>query len=105
MTYPKEELKKRIYQRLIDRLEKEDMIDEVKGLHKQGLSWERLESFGLEYKFIAQYLQDKIEYDEMVDKIYVASCQYAKRQLTWLKRWERQGADIRWIKNLGNVSG
>jgi tRNA-2-methylthio-N6-dimethylallyladenosine synthase len=99
VTYPKEELRERIYQRLIERLEKEDMIGEVRGLHKQGLGWERLESFGLEYKFIAQYLQDKLDYEEMVNKIYVASCQYAKRQMTWLKRWEKQRAKIQW-KNI-----
>lgn len=103
VTYPKEELKKRIYQRLIDRLEKEDMIGEVKRLHKQGLSWERLESFGLEYKFIAQYLQDKLDYDETVNKIYIASCQYAKRQMTWLKRWEGQGRGISWYDNIKDL--
>ena len=96
MTYPREELKQRIYKRLIDRLENEDMIGEVKRLHKQGLSWEKLESFGLEYKFVSQYLQDEIDYDEMVNKIYIASCQYAKRQMTWLRRWEKQGAKISW---------
>lgn len=96
VTFPREELKQRIYKRLIDRLENEDMIGEVKRLHKQGLSWEKLESFGLEYKFVSQYLQDKIGYDEMVNKLYIASCQYAKRQMTWLRRWEKQGNKINW---------
>lgn len=97
LNWPREELKKRIYKRLINRLEKEEMIDEVKKLHKQGLTWQRLESFGLEYKFISLYLQDKMDYEKMVQKLFIASCQYAKRQMTWLKRWERQGAKISWI--------
>jgi len=97
LTYPREELKQRIYKRLMDRLEKEDMVGEVRGLHKRGLSWEKMESFGLEYKFVSQYLQKKLSYDEMVKKLYIATCQYAKRQMTWLKRWEKQGAKINWI--------
>lgn len=98
LNYPREELKKRIYKRLIDRLEKEGMIDEVKRLHEEGLAWERLEKFGLEYKFISLYLQDKMDHEDMVQKLFVASCQYAKRQMTWLKRWEKQGTKINWIK-------
>lgn len=98
VTFSKEELKKRIYKRLVDRLEREGMIEEIKFLHKQGLSWERLESFGLEYRFISQYLQKKLDYEEMVNKLFVATCQYAKRQMTWLKRWEKQGAKIDWLQ-------
>ncbi len=80
---PKAILHKRIDKRLIKRLENEDMIGEVKRLHNQGVSWERLESFGLEYKYIAFYLQKKISYDEMVDKLFIAIRQFAKRQVTW----------------------
>lgn len=63
LNKPKEELEARIYKRLIERFEKEDMVGEVKKLRKQGVSWKRLEGFGLEYKFIAWFLQDKMEYD------------------------------------------
>jgi tRNA dimethylallyltransferase len=97
LTYPKEVLAERIHRRLIERLENENMIQEVSDLHdKTGLSWERLESFGLEYKFIAQYLQEKIDYDQMVEMIDRASNQFTKKQLTWFKRWEKK-RPINWI--------
>lgn len=98
ISRPLDVLRERIHKRLIERLEKEDMIGEVRGLHyKQGVSWVRLESFGLEYKFIARYLQGKMDYDDMTEKLNIAIRQYAKRQLTWLKRWEKQGARINWL--------
>ncbi|MDD5527813.1 MAG: tRNA (adenosine(37)-N6)-dimethylallyltransferase MiaA [Patescibacteria group bacterium] len=97
LTYPKEILAERIHRRLIDRLEKENMIQEVSDLHdKTGLSWERLESFGLEYKFIAQYLQEKIDYDQMAGLLERAISQFTKKQLTWFKRWEKK-RKIYWL--------
>jgi len=87
-----EELKKLIHKRLLKRLEKNAMINEVKKLHKT-LSWKRLEEFGLEYRFVAQYLQNKITYQEMIDKIQIESEHYAKRQMTWFKRDKK----IHWI--------
>ncbi len=89
-----EELKKLIHKRLLKRLEKKSMINEVKKLRKS-LSWKRLEEFGLEYRFVAQYLQNKITYQEMIDKIQIESEHYAKRQMTWFKR-DKQ---INWTKN------
>lgn len=90
----KEELSANIKKRLAKRL-KQGMINEVKQLRKQGLSWKRLEEFGLEYRFIAQYLQEKISYQEMIDKIQLESEHFAKRQMTWFKRNKR----INWVKN------
>ncbi len=87
------ELKKLIRKRLLKRL-KIGMIAEVKKLRKSGLSWKRLEEFGLEYRFIAQYLQKKINYEGMKEKIQKESEHYAKRQMTWFKR----GKQIKWIK-------
>ncbi|MCX6798054.1 MAG: tRNA (adenosine(37)-N6)-dimethylallyltransferase MiaA [Candidatus Falkowbacteria bacterium] len=95
----KEILRTKIQDRLLERLEKEDLIAEVKRLHKNGLSWQRLESFGLEYKFVAYYLQKKIAYDKMVIDLNIAIRQFAKRQLTWFKRWEKQGQKIVWLKS------
>lgn len=89
-----EKLKKLIQKRLDKRL-KNGMITEVKKLKKQGLSWKRLEEFGLEYKLIAQYLQNKISKEKMIERIQIESEQYAKRQMTWFKRDKR----IHWIKN------
>jgi tRNA dimethylallyltransferase len=95
----KEILNERIKKRLIERLENEDMIGEVKILHQEGLGWKKLEGFGLEYKFISFYLQEKLDYDEMVEKLFIAIRQYARRQMSWFRRWERQGAKINWVKN------
>ena len=96
-----DELKKNINKRLQKRLKNNAMINEVKKLHLPAsrqakfLSWKRLEEFGLEYKFVAQYLQNKITWQEMIDKIQIESEHYAKRQATWFKRDEK----IHWIKN------
>ena len=94
---PKEELQSRIEDRLMKRLDEQEMVEEVNDLNRQGVTWERLASFGLEYKFIAWYLQDKIDYEEMVLRLQKASWQFAKRQLTWFRRWERSGQKINWI--------
>jgi tRNA dimethylallyltransferase len=92
------ELKKLIKNRLLKRL-KRGMVAEVRRLRKEGLSWRRLEEFGLEYRFIAQYLQKKINYYEMTEKIQKESKKFTKRQITWFKRDKR----IKWIKNYQEV--
>lgn len=98
LNLPKEILHKKIYKRIIERLEKQDMIGEVERLHKQQkVSWKRLENFGLEYKYVSLYLQKKLNYQELVEKLNIASRQFAKRQITWFKRWEKQGAKIHWM--------
>ena len=90
------DLRRRIALRLKERIG-QGMIEEVEGLHTNGLSWERLESFGLEYRFIAQYLQDKITKDEMISLLAIAIGQFAKRQETWFRRMERRGIDVTWV--------
>jgi tRNA dimethylallyltransferase len=90
----KEELKKLIEKRLEKRL-KQGMIKEVERLHSAGVSWEKLENFGLEYKWVAKYLQGKITKEEVINSIQKESEQYARRQMTWFKRDKR----IKWIKN------
>ena len=77
-----EELKKLIAKRLKKRL-KQGMINEVKKLRHQGLSWQRLDDFGLEYRFVSRYLRGLITKKEMVDLILKESWRYAKRQMTW----------------------
>ncbi|MBU2415962.1 MAG: tRNA (adenosine(37)-N6)-dimethylallyltransferase MiaA [Patescibacteria group bacterium] len=100
LIHSKEILHEKIYKRLIERLEKQDMIGEVERLHtQQKVSWKKLQNFGLEYKYISLYLQKKVNYQELVEKIDIASRQFAKRQITWFKRWERNGAKIYWVKN------
>ncbi len=94
ITKKPNELKKLINKRLLKRL-KNGMIVEVKKLKASGLSFKRLEEFGLEYRFVAQYLQNKITYQEMVDNLKKEIEHFAKRQMTWFKRDSR----IKWIKN------
>ncbi len=92
ITISKEDLQKNIHTRLITRLE-DGMIDEVVELHKNGLTYERLSELGIEYKYIAEYIQEKISKEEMQAQIELKSIQYAKRQMTWLKR----DTNINWI--------
>jgi tRNA dimethylallyltransferase len=82
---PDPELRERIEKRLITRLD-QGMIDEVKNLHDSGISWERLESFGLEYRYVAEFLQEKITHEQMIREIKNKSWQYAKRQRVWFKQ-------------------
>jgi len=91
-------LRNRITKRLEERLEN-GMIEEVAGLHAAGLSWLRLESFGLEYRFISEYLQQRLTFDEMKNRLNIAIHQFAKRQETWFRRMERKGVQINWIDN------
>jgi tRNA dimethylallyltransferase len=88
------ELKKLIEKRLLDRF-KQGMAGEVRKLHKSGISWKRLEEFGLEYRYIALYLQKKMGYDEMVQKLQKEIEHYAKRQMTWFKNDKR----IQWVSD------
>ena len=89
-----EELKKRIRKRLLYRID-HGMLNEVKNLHQSGLSWRRLEELGLEYRFVAQYLQKKISKQEMVDSIQRESEDFVRRQMLWFKRDPR----IYWIES------
>jgi tRNA dimethylallyltransferase len=95
----KELMEGKIKNRLVERLEKEEMVNEVEGLRRQGVTDKRLKDFGLEYKFITEYLEEKYGYDEMVERLFIAIRQFAKRQITWFKRWEKQGRTINWIKS------
>lgn len=85
LDLPKDQLNQRIEKRLDARL-RSGMIKEVQNLHDQGISWKRLESFGLEYKFIALYLQGRLNRQQMRDQLLSAIRAYAKRQRTWFKR-------------------
>lgn len=90
-------LRGRILERLVERLD-HGLIEEVHGLHERGVPWERLEQLGLEYRFVAEFLRGAIRSrNDLVQKLHAAICQFAKRQDTWFRRMERQGAAIHWI--------
>ena len=92
LAFPDNELKRRIYERLIKRIKK-GMIKEVEKLHESGVSWKKLESFGLEYRYVSFYLQKKMTKEEMIEKLFSAIWHFAKRQKTWWKK----DKEIIWI--------
>lgn len=92
LTLPQEKLQERIHARLLARMEA-GMLEEAVRLHAEGLSWERMEELGLEYRSMARHLQGKISYEEMLAELESEIRHYAKRQTTWFKR----NKDIRWF--------
>jgi tRNA dimethylallyltransferase len=89
-------LRERIAKRLEKRLSM-GMIDEVKGLRTSGLSWEKLDFFGLEYRYISRYLRGEMELKDMVTTLGTKIGRFAKRQETWFRRMERRGTTIHWV--------
>lgn len=99
-TLPRMLLKQNIERRLKERFD-EGMTQEVQNLHDSGFSWERLESLGLEYKFISEFLEGKIKTEEeLFDTLNHAICQFAKRQETWFRGMEKKGVIIHWIPSV-----
>ena len=88
-----------IKKRLIERLD-EGLIQEVESLLKNGLDKARLDYFGLEYKFVGSYLKKELTKDELIDKLHIAICQFAKRQMSWFRRMEKRGIEINWVNPL-----
>lgn len=88
--------RERISRRLRERLEN-GMIAEVQGLLDNGITPEQLIYYGLEYKFLTQYIIGELEYDEMVKGLEIAIHQFAKRQMTWFRGMEKRGVHIHWI--------
>jgi tRNA dimethylallyltransferase len=91
LTLPDEILKEKIKTRLLARI-KAGMLKEIKNLHDNGLSWKRMHDLGLEYRYGALYLQNKITKAEMTEKLTTEIWHYAKRQKTWFKK----DAEIKW---------
>ncbi len=96
-------LRERITRRLHHRLEN-GMVEEVKRLLASGISAETLKFYGLEYKFITQYLTGEIEYEEMVVQLNQGIHRFAKRQMTWFRRMEKSGTIINWIDSALSVT-
>lgn len=100
-----EALRSKIQTRLIDRIEKQDMIEEARTLQAGGLSWKRTEELGLEYRYLALFLQQKITHEEMIERLGFEIWHYAKRQLAWFKRnkriqWFASGGDEKIMKSV-----
>lgn len=92
----REFVKERITARLKQRLEN-GMIDEVSNLLKSGITFDKLRFWGLEYRFIGSYLKGELNYEEMFEKLNSGIHNFAKRQMTWFRKIERDGIEIIWI--------
>ena len=89
-------LRGRITERLRQRLEI-GLIEEVQQLHDSGVPWEKLDYYGLEYRFVGAFLRGDLNRNDLFQKLNSAIHAFAKRQETWFRRMERQGITIHWV--------
>jgi tRNA dimethylallyltransferase len=89
--------RKRITDRLRERLEN-GMVEEVEQLMAEGVSAEKMEYYGLEYKWVSKYILKELTYEDMFNKLNTAIHQFAKRQMTYFRGMERRGLTIHWIE-------
>ena len=96
IKYDRLSRRKRISQRLAERLDR-GMIKEVQDLLDAGVTAEKLIYYGLEYKYITEHLAGQTTYEEMFTKLETAIHRFAKRQMTWFRKMERNGIKIHWF--------
>jgi len=101
IQFSRDELRKRITERLKRRLD-EGLIEEVQELLQQGLSHNTLEFYGLEYRYVSQFVSGLMNRNDLFQKLNSAIHQFAKRQQTWFRRMERNGATIHWLDGQKN---
>lgn len=89
-------IRSKITKRLKERLEN-GMIEEIQQLIDEGVNVNQLIRYGLEYKFVTQYLLKEIDYKTLFDRLNIAIHQFSKRQMTWFRKMEREGFIIHWI--------
>ena len=94
--YPRQTVHERIELRLDERLSL-GLVQEVQCLHDHGLPWEKLEWFGLEYRYVARYLQNKLTYDQMRTELLAKIRNFCKSQDIWFRKMEREGLKIHWL--------
>lgn len=92
----RDERRRKITNRLKARLE-DGLVEEIQGLLRRGIPAEDLIYYGLEYKFVTEYVTGKLTYDEMFRQLEIAIHQFAKRQMTWFRGMERRGFHIHWL--------
>jgi len=95
------ELRQRITERLRLRL-KSGMIEEVQRLHERGVAWDRLDYYGLEYRYIGAFLQGKMNRNDMFQRLNSAIHDFAKRQENWFRKMEKNGVVINWVDGAGD---
>jgi len=101
ILYERNVVRERITQRLKQRLE-HGLIEEAEMLLQKGLTFEKFKYYGLEYKFLALYLEKKITYQELFTQLNIAIHQFSKRQMTWFRKMEKEGFKINWMD--GNLT-
>jgi len=95
--WERRELRERIAVRLRERIQA-GLIEEVEGLRASGVTWERLDALGLEYRYVADFLRGKIgTTDDLLAELSIAIGRFAKRQESWFRRMERGGIEIQWV--------
>ena len=96
-TLPRPKVWENISIRLRERLDN-GMLEEVQSIHDSGISWERLEKLGLEYRYCSLYLKGDLKTKEQLyDELFIAIRQFAKRQETWFRMMEKKGVEIHWL--------
>jgi tRNA dimethylallyltransferase len=101
IQWEREALRRRITDRLRERLDN-GMIEEVERLHACGVAWERLDYYGLEYRYVGGYLRGEMNKNDLFQKLNSAIHNLAKRQGNWFRRMERHGVAINWIDGEGD---
>ena len=96
VSVDREERRRRITARLRQRLD-HGMVEEIRGLIDRGVRPDDLIYYGLEYKYVTEYVIGRLSYDEMFRQLEIAIHQFAKRQMTWFRGMERRGTKISWI--------
>ena len=99
--WEREALRRRITDRLRERLDN-GMIEEIQSLHAGGITWERLDYYGLEYRYVGAYLRGDMNRNDMFQRLNSAIHDFAKRQGNWFRRMERHGVVINWIDGGGD---
>ncbi len=101
IRWERSDLRRRITERLRQRLES-GMIEEVQRLHEGGVAWERLDYYGLEYRYIGAFLQGKLNRNDMFQRLNSAIHDFAKRQENWFRKMEKNGVAINWVEGAGD---
>lgn len=101
IRWERAQLRERITKRLKERME-QGMIEEVERLHAMGTSWEQLEFYGLEYRYLARYLKGELSRNDMFQKLNSAIHDFAKKQENWFKKMQNNGTVIQWVEGAGD---
>jgi len=96
ISFDRDIRRERITKRLRERME-EGMVEEVEGLLESGVPADKLDYYGLEYRFVCKYIQEELSYEEMFKRLNTAIHQFAKRQMTYFRGMERKGISIHWL--------